>query len=278
MAPRSEIDDVQGGVPRHQATPAGADGTTTAMNEPDNAATGKKSTLLRLLPLLVVAAAIAAAFYFGVDKYLSFEALKSHRKAALDWYAQYPALAAIGYVALYALVVALSLPGAVWMTLAGGFMFGTVAAAFYVVTGATVGALGIFLIARYALADFFREKTGEAGRRMEEGFRRNALSYLLFLRLVPLFPFWLVNLVPALLGVPTSVFVIGTFLGIIPGSVVFCSVGNGLGAIFDSGGELDPVKIIRDPEVLGPLLALAALSLVPIVYRRWKAGPDAPGQ
>ena len=248
------------------------------MNQPPKAANGKKPTVLRLLPLLLVAAAIAAVFYFDVDKYLSFDALKSHRKAALDWYAHNPALAVIGYMAAYALVVALSLPGAVWMTLAGGFLFGTVAATFYVVTAATVGALGIFLIARYALADFFRAKTGTAGRKMEEGFRKNALSYLLFLRLVPLFPFWLVNLAPALLGVPTRIFVIGTFLGIIPGSAVFCSVGNGLGAIFEAGGGFDPVKVIRDPEVLGPLLALAALSLVPIVYKRWKTRRDAPGK
>jgi uncharacterized membrane protein YdjX (TVP38/TMEM64 family) len=252
-------------------------GRFATMTEPQPAPTGKKPTVLRLLPLLVVAAAIALVFAFDLDKYLSFEMLKSQRKTVLDWYGQNPVLAVIGFMAVYAAVVALSLPGAVWLTLAGGFLFGTVAATFYVVTAATVGALGIFLIARYALADFFRAKTGEAGRRMEDGFRENALSYLLFLRLVPLFPFWLVNLVPALLGVPTRTFAIGTFFGIIPGSAVFCSVGNGLGAIFDAGGKLDPVNIIRQPEVLGPLLALAALSLVPIVYRKLKARKGAAG-
>ncbi len=243
----------------------------TAADHTPRAEAPSKSGLARLLPLVAVGAAIALVFAFDLDRYLSFEMLKAQRQTALDWYAHNPLLAVLGFMAVYALVVALSLPGAIWMTLIGGFLFGTVAATAYVVTAATVGALAIFLIARYALADFFHEKTGEAGRRMEEGFRKDALSYLLFLRLVPLFPFWLVNLVPALLGVPARTFVIGTFLGIIPGTAVFCSVGNGLGAVFDAGCTFEPGKVIRQPEVLFPLLALAALSLVPVVYKRLKA-------
>jgi uncharacterized membrane protein YdjX (TVP38/TMEM64 family) len=245
-------------------------GDMTATDPPSRADAPGKSRAMRLLPLAAIGIAVALVFALDLDRYLSFETLKSHRQTALAWYADNPALVVLGFMAIYALVVALSLPGAVWMTLIAGFLFGTVAGTFFVVTAATVGALGIFLIARYALADFFHEKTGEAGRRMEEGFRKDALSYLLFLRLVPLFPFWLVNLVPALLGVPARSFVIGTFLGIIPGTVVFCSVGNGLGAIFDAGGRPD-LGVIFEPEVLGPLLALAALSLVPVVYKRIRA-------
>ena len=113
-------------------------------------------------------------------------------------------------------------------------------------------AASIFLIARYALADFFHAKLGDKGRKMEAGFRENALSYLLVLRLVPLFPFWLVNLVPALLGVPVRTYVIGTFLGIIPGTAVFCSVGNGLAMVFEKGGSPD-MSIVFSPEILGPL-------------------------
>ena len=105
---------------------------------------------------------------------------------------------------------------------------------------------------------------------MEAGFRDNALSYLLVLRLVPLFPFWVVNLVPALLGVSTRTYVVGTFFGIIPGSSVFCSVGNGLGTVFDSGGTPD-LGIIFEPEIFGPLMALAVLSLIPVFYKRFKA-------
>jgi len=235
------------------------------------------SPLARLLPLAIVGVAIGLVFGFDLDGYLSFEMLKSHRQTVLGWYGNNPVLAVLGFMAIYALVVALSLPGAIWMTLIAGFLFGTVAATIYVVVAATIGALGIFLIARYALADFFHDKTGEAGRRMEEGFRKDALSYLLFLRLVPLFPFWLVNLVPALLGVPARTFVVGTFLGIIPGTAVFCSVGNGLGAIFDAGGTFEPGKVVRQPEVLLPLLALAALALVPVIYKRIKASKVKTG-
>ena len=145
-------------------------------------------------------------------------------------------------------------------------MFGTLMATVFVVSAATIGAVAIFLIARYSLADCFHAKMGPAALKMEAGFQANALSYLLFLRLVPAFPFWLINLVPAFLGVPLRIYIIGTFLGIIPGSVVYCSVGNGLGAVFDSGGSPD-LGIIFQPEILAPIIAMAVLALLPIGYK-----------
>ncbi len=226
-----------------------------------------KPLALRLLPLVLIAAGIAAFFIFDLDRFLSFEALKEHREFLIGWTSENQVLAAIIFMAAYCVMVAFSLPGAVWATLAGGFLFGTVEASLYVVSSATLGAVAIFLIARYALADFFKSKAGGAIVKMEAGFRENALSYMLVLRLVPLFPFWLVNLVPAFLGVPLRTFIIGTFFGIIPGSVVYCSVGNGLGAVFDSGGTPD-LGIIFKPEILAPILGLAALSMIPIVYKR----------
>jgi len=165
-------------------------------------------------------------------------------------------------------------PGAVWATLAGGFVFGTAVGGIYVITGATLGATAIFLIARYALADMLRRKAGAAIRKMEAGFNENALSYMFVLRLVPLFPFWLVNLVPAFLGVPLRTYVIGTFFGIMPGSLVYVSVGAGLGSVFEQGGSPD-LGIIFTPEVLLPILGLAALSLVPVFYKRFKGGRTA---
>jgi len=234
-----------------------------------NGTTGRLS-LARLWPLAVIVAGVAAFFALGWDQYLSFEALSEHRQALLQWTAENRLLAITVFVLGYALVVAFSLPGATWMTLGGGFVFGTVLATVVVVGAATIGALAIFLIARYALADFFRAKMGSAGERMEAGFRENALSYLLFLRLVPVFPFWLVNLVPAFLGVPARTYVIGTFFGIIPGSAVYCSVGNGLGAVFDAGGTPD-LGIIFQPEILVPIVGLAVLALVPIVYKKVKS-------
>ncbi len=237
--------------------------TMTSQNTP-------KPSWKRLLPLACIVLFIVAFFALGLDSYLTFESLRDHRETLLAWYQANQFLAIISYVIVYALVVAFSVPGATWMTLAGGFLFGTVIATGVVVISATLGAVGIFLIARYALADYFREKTGKAGARMEQGFKENALSYMLFLRMVPLFPFWLVNLVPAFLNVRVSTYIIGTFFGIIPGSAVFCSVGNGLGAVFEAGGTPN-LKIIFEPEILVPILGLAVLSLVPIVYKKMKS-------
>jgi uncharacterized membrane protein YdjX (TVP38/TMEM64 family) len=230
---------------------------------------GRTFSPWRLLPLVVIAGGFCAFFAFGWNEYLSFEALHEHREALLAWRQQNYALAASTFVALYVLVVAFSLPGAVWMTIGGGFLFGAASAAVYVVVAATLGASAIFLAARYALGDMLRAKAGPAMRRMEDGFRENALSYLLVLRLVPLFPFWLVNLVPAFLGVPLRTFVIGTFVGIIPGSVVYCLVGSGLGSVLDAG-ETPDLGIIFEPEILAPIIGLAVLSVIPVVYKRLK--------
>lgn len=233
-----------------------------------------RSWVARAVPVIVVVAAIGAFFALGLDRYLTFEALKDNRAFLQDWTQEHGVLAAVVFIAAYCVMVALSLPGAVWATLAGGFVFGTWMGGLYVVIGATLGALLIFLIARYALADFFRAKTGNAVKRMEAGFNDNALSYMFVLRLIPLFPFWLVNLVPAFLGVSVRTYIIGTFFGIMPGSLVYASVGNGLGAVFEEGGTPD-LGIIFNPEVLLPILALAALSLVPVIYKKVKSGRGA---
>ena len=244
----------------------------TSENSTQEAAKSRLS-LGRLAPLLAIAAAIAAFFAMGWNDYLSFESLSQHRQVLMQWTENHYGQAVLSFIAVYTIVIALSLPGGAWMTLAGGFMFGTVNGTVFVVVGATIGALGIFLIARYALADYCRAKMGAAGLRMEQGFKDNELSYLLFLRLVPLFPFWLVNLVPALLGVSLRNFVLGTFLGIIPGTAVYASVGNGLGAVFETGGRPD-MGIIFEPQILGPIVGLAVLSLVPIVYKKLRGAKE----
>jgi len=239
--------------------------------ETTNGASPSKSAVKRLAPLLVVVAAMVAVFAFDLDRFLSFQALKDHREFLLGWTADNRVLAAVLFIAGYCAMVALSVPGAVWATLAGGFVFGTAVGGAYVITGATLGATAIFLIARYALGDMLRSKAGGAIRKMEAGFNENALSYMFVLRLVPLFPFWLVNLVPAFLGVPLRTYVVGTFFGIMPGSLVYVSVGSGLGSVFEHGGTPD-LGIIFTPEVLLPILGLAALSLVPVFYKRIKGG------
>ena len=244
----------------------------------DGEATNKaeRLSLRRVTPLAVIAAAVLLFFALGLDQYLSFEALKENRHALLDWRDRNPIAAVLVYIIGYIVAVALSLPGAIWLTIGGGFVFGTLFATLYAIVAATIGATLVFILARYALGDYLRSKAGPTIRKMESGFRENALSYLLFLRLMPIFPFWLVNLAPAFLGVRLSTFMIGTFLGVIPGSFVYASVGNGLGAVIDAGERPD-LSIIFDPAIIGPIIGLAIFALLPVAYKFIKAGdPKEP--
>jgi uncharacterized membrane protein YdjX (TVP38/TMEM64 family) len=149
-------------------------------------------------------------------------------------------------------------------------LFGAVLGTSLTVLGATAGAVAVFLAARSAFGDVLRARADSFVGRLEAGFRRDAFSYLLFLRLVPAFPFWLVNIAPAVFKVPLRTFAITTFLGIIPGTAVYCSVGAGLGSVLDRN-EAPDLGLVFEPRVLLPLLALAALALVPMLYGRWKA-------
>jgi uncharacterized membrane protein YdjX (TVP38/TMEM64 family) len=227
-------------------------------------------TLRRLAPLAVLGAVTAVALGAGLHDYLSFEALRENRGLLIDFVDSRFALALGLFVALYGLAVAVSLPGGALLTITGGFLFeawlGTLAA----VTGATLGATAVFLIARTAFGEALRARAGPAVRKMQGGFQKNALSYLLVLRLVPLFPFWLVNLVPAFLGVPLRTYVIGTFIGIIPGAFVFTFAGAGLGGVLDSAESFSPAAVLT-PEVIAALVGLAILSLVPVGYKTLKA-------
>jgi uncharacterized membrane protein YdjX (TVP38/TMEM64 family) len=229
------------------------------------------SRIKRFLPLAILLLAIAGVLASGLADYLSFEQLQQNRAQLLDFVDRHPLLAPLLFMAIYAAVIALSIPGGAVLTVAGGFLFGVGLATLYVVVAATVGASLVFLAARTALGDSLRAKAGPWMRRMEDGFRENALNYLLFLRLIPIFPFWLVNLVPAFLGVPFPTYVIATFLGIIPGTLVYASVGNGLGAVFDAGQSPD-LGIIFEPAIILPIVGLAVLAVLPVAYRKIKGG------
>jgi uncharacterized membrane protein YdjX (TVP38/TMEM64 family) len=222
----------------------------------------------RLLPLAALILAAGMVFALGLDRYLSFDALAENRARLTAWTQANGVLAIAVYMLVYIAVVALSLPGGVFATLAGGFLFGTLIGGIATVVAATIGACLLFLIARTALGEPLRAKAGPTLRKLEAGFGDNALSYLLVLRLVPLFPFFLVNLAPAFMGVPLRIYAIGTFFGIMPGTFVFASVGAGLGAVFDQGERPD-LGIIFAPQVLLPLLGLAALALIPVAYRKF---------
>ncbi|MDE0149479.1 MAG: TVP38/TMEM64 family protein [Rhodospirillaceae bacterium] len=236
----------------------------------------------RVLPLVVLLCGLALFLAMGWHRYISFEQLREHREALEQWVAARGILAPVIYGLAYAVMIAFSIPGGAVATMVGGFFFGLVTGSIAVVVSATVGATIVFLAARSALGAILRRKSEGWLHRMEEGFRENAFSYLMVLRLIPLFPFWLVNLVPAFLGVGLRTYVIATFFGIMPGSIVYVSLGNGIGALLESGRSPD-LGIIFRAEILLPLVGLAILSMLPVVYKRYqrrKAGgkPDAaPG-
>ena len=238
------------------------------MTENDSRPAPKGRPWRRILPLALLVAGLIAFFAFGLDDYVSFDMLHQHREALMEFVADYGVLAVILYLVCYVSVIAFSLPGGAFMTITGGFLFGALAGAVYAIFAATVGAMALYLAARFAFGDLLRAKAGPAVRKMEAGFRENALSYLLALRLIPVFPFWLVNLVPALLGVPFRVYLIGTFFGIIPGTFIFASVGNGLGTVF-AAGERPDIDLIFMPEILLPIIGLALLALAPVAYKKY---------
>lgn len=230
----------------------------------------------RWLPVVAVLAVLILVYATGLHRQLSLATLQSQRATLHAFVAGHPVIAPLAYVAAYAVATGLSLPGAIFLTLAGGFLFGTWLGGLLAVVAATLGAVGIFLIARTALGSALRDRAGPWLKRMEAGFKEDAFSYLLVLRLVPLFPFWLVNLVPAMLGVRLRTFAAATLIGIVPATFVYAGVGNGLGAVLDRG-EAPDLGLILEPRVLLPLLGLACLALLPVAYRRWRgraaAGP-----
>ena len=245
-----------------------------------------RSLARRLLPLIVVVLLAGAAYFIVGHGGISLEALLRHRMAIGAFVSEHRVLAVLAYIALYIAAVALSLPGAVYLTVAGGFLFGVAVGASAAVIGATIGATLIFLVARTALGEPLLRRAGPRAAQLAQGFRDDAFSYLLFLRLVPAFPFFLVNLVPAFAGVRLGPFVAATALGIIPGALAFAFAGTGLDSVIAaqqaangdclSAGRSDchvvfDAKDVLTPQLIGALIALALLALVPVVVKRLRA-------
>ncbi len=242
-----------------------------AMPEPGKLPTRSRlSALRRFWPLLIVVAAASLAYALGLQRILSLHFLGEQQQALRAHVGENPVLAAAAFLGIYVGTVALSLPGAVILTLAGGLLFGTVAGAALAVAGATSGAVLLFLAARSALGGWLAGRAGGLLDRIRPGLERDGFSYLLALRLLPVVPFWLVNLAAALVGMRLGSFVLGTLLGIIPATAVFASVGDGLGSVLEAGRDPD-LSILLRPAVIGPLLALAILALLPVAWRHWKA-------
>jgi uncharacterized membrane protein YdjX (TVP38/TMEM64 family) len=210
---------------------------------------------------------VALAWAFGLHRYLTLEALAAQREALAGLVGARPVASALAYVVAYIAVVAFSLPGGAVMTLAGGLLFGAFIGAGLAVLGATIGAAVLFLLARSAFAPLVAGRAEGLLGPLRAGLARDGFFYLLSLRLVPVFPFWLLNLAPALLGMRFAPYLAATFLGIIPGTLVFAGIGAGLDEVFLSGASPD-LGVIFSPDVLLPLLGLALLSLFGAWWRR----------
>jgi uncharacterized membrane protein YdjX (TVP38/TMEM64 family) len=214
----------------------------------------------RLAVLGVLAAAVAAFFLLGGHRWLTLEAVRDNRDLLLAYTQTHYATVLLVAMLVYMAATALSLPGATVLTLAMGFLFGRWVGTAAVVVAATAGATAAFLVARYLLGEWARRRLGIRAERVAAGFERDAFHYLLFLRLVPLFPFWLVNLAPAFTSVRTRTFLAATGIGIIPGTFVFVNLGESLGRI-ESAGDLLSARVLVALSLLG------ALALLPVLVR-----------
>jgi len=222
----------------------------------------KKSSRGKVVVALIFAVAIFVFFYFDLKQYVTLESLKANRDNLLAYTEAHFGTAVAIFMGLYLLHTTFSLPGGGILTLTGGFLFGSVLATLIVIVPATIGATLAFLAARYLLRDWVERKLGDRLAAIQEGFARNAFSYLLTLRLIPLFPFFLVNLVSGLTRIPVGTYVIATAVGIIPGSFVFAYAGRQLGTI-------NSLREIVSPRVLLAFTLLGLLALVPILYRKF---------
>jgi uncharacterized membrane protein YdjX (TVP38/TMEM64 family) len=231
---------------------------------------GKTHWVKRLVPLAVLLALLVAFFATDLKNYASYEWLQANYMDLLFFVDQNRVAAVAIFILGYAVIVAASLPVATLITLMGGFLFGWFFGTLFTVIGATVGATILFLVARTSFGEALRRKVQPYIGKMEKGFRQDEFHYLMFLRLMPVFPFFVVNLVPAFLGVSTRMFVITTFIGIIPGTAVFNFIGSGMGEILASGEPFEPSEA-ASPEILIGLAGLAIISLAPIVWKKIKA-------
>ena len=244
----------------------------------------------RLVPLAAIVILAVVGFY-TIGGEISFDALVRHRAAIDTFVTEHRTLAVLAYLGIYIVTVALSLPGATFLTVAGGFLFGVVIGASAAVLGATVGATLIFLAARTALGEPLLRWAGPRANKLASEFREEAFRYLLFLRLVPVFPFFVVNLVPAFAGVRLGPFVAATALGIIPAAIAFAFAGTGLDSVItaqvasyhqclssgatDCRMTFDPTDILT-PQMISALVVLGLLVLMPVVVKRWRArSPNA---
>lgn len=275
-----------GGQPQACAGQGAVGMNDTGQAKPE---TGGNGWVKRILPLVVLAGVAALVFSQGWHKYLTLEQIAENRDLLKDYIEQNYLFTLLAYMGIYIVVVALSLPGGVFLTLTGGFLFGWLVGGAATVVAATLGATIIFLIAKTSFGEPLAARAGPWLGKLRAGFQENALNYLLFLRLVPLFPFWLVNLAPALLGVGLGTYAIGTFFGIIPGTFAFAFAGVGLDSVIEAQRAayeaclqrqtasavqtcefaLDPAALLTT-ELLIAFAALGVVALIPVILKKFR--------
>jgi uncharacterized membrane protein YdjX (TVP38/TMEM64 family) len=237
----------------------------------DTAPSQRKRSPWRFAPIALIAAALALAITFRAHECVSLATLYEQGQALDRFVAANLVVALALYVSLYIAIVTISLPGAGVLTIAGGFLFGAWLGGGAAWIGASIGATLIFLAAKTAFGDALRARAGSWLEKLRDGFRENAFSYLLVLRLTPVAPFFIVNVAPAFFDVKLRDYVLASLLGMIPGTFVYAAVGAGLHAALAAGTHADPAAAAREifsqPAVYGPVIGLVALALVPIAVR-----------
>lgn len=226
----------------------------------------------RFLPLVILVVAVIAIFASGVGRYLSLDALQTHEATLRGFVEDNLILALLAFAAVYALATAVSFPGAVILTLAGGYLFGTWVGGTATVIGATIGSIMVFYVVQTSLGEALRAKAEADGgtlKKVIDGVRDGAFGYILTLRLIPVAPFWLVNVAAALANAPLKAYALATFFGIMPATFIYSGIGAGIGALVERG-ETPDLGVIFEPKVLLPLVALGLLSLGTTLYQRRK--------
>ena len=248
---------------------------TIADAAPPPGRAGRALAMLRRFgPLALLVVALVAVWASGLTHDLSLHMLRTRREMLEAAVHAHPLLALGAYVVVYILVVALSLPAALVMTLTGGLLFGAWVGGLAAAVSCTLGAAIIFLICRTAIGDVLRRRAGPTAARIEEGVRRDAFSYIITLRLIPVMPFWLANLALGFIDIPLGVFVAASFIGILPVSLVYAGLGANLNLLF-ARHERPDLHLVMRPEVLLPLIGLALLALAPVLARRLRRADNA---
>ena len=229
--------------------------------------------LKRFAPLLILSVAIVAVFASGATRYLNLDALQANEAALRSFVSQQLPLALLAFIVIYALATAVSLPGAIILTLAGGYLFGAWVGGVATVIGATTGAILVFYAVKTSLGQALRDKAEASGGRLKsviDGVQAGAFGYILTLRLIPLAPFWLVNVAAALAHAPLRAYALATFIGIMPATFIYSGIGAGIGELL-ARGQTPDLGVIFSPKVLLPLVALGLLTLATTVYQRVRA-------